>query len=88
MCRKIFFILQTRHAICCVVDFYSAGILAQDRRIDSCYCLLLCIELPTYVCRKCAYVILMTLGNFSVNFVKAMTGCGNLALHLFPSVPH
>jgi hypothetical protein len=30
---KIFFILKTRFAIWCIVNFYSAGVVTQGRRI-------------------------------------------------------
>jgi hypothetical protein len=33
--RKIIFILKTRSAIICVVNFYSAGVVTRDRRIGS-----------------------------------------------------
>jgi hypothetical protein len=32
---KIFFITKTRYAICCVVIFYSAGVVTLGRRIGS-----------------------------------------------------
>jgi hypothetical protein len=31
-----FFILQTRHAISCAVNFYTAGVVTRDGRIGSC----------------------------------------------------
>jgi hypothetical protein len=33
--RKIVFILKTRYAICCDVNFYNAGVVTRDHRIGS-----------------------------------------------------
>jgi hypothetical protein len=33
--REIIFILKTRYAISCVVNFYNAGVVTRDRRIGS-----------------------------------------------------
>jgi hypothetical protein len=43
------FILKTRFAICCVVKFYSTGVITQGRRIGSWYTAVSCTGQLVYI---------------------------------------